>query len=217
MKSPFSEDQLETADGAVPPRLLLRRQARPAPSVAAADSAALEAENQRLREELESLRRLAMHDPLTGLPNRRAFDQRLADELARHDRFGQPVSVMLVDVDDFKRVNDRYGHAKGDEVLIWVAAFLVSQLRSIDVVCRLGGDEFAVILPGTDEAGALHCAGRLRGILSGLGRGSKQRVRLSIGTGSARGSRASRETLIADADAAMYRDKRRRGLGQNRR
>ncbi len=217
MKSPFSEGQAETAEGTGPVRLTLRRQARPAPAAAPPVSAALEAENQRLREELESLRRQALHDPLTGLPNRRAFDQRLADELARHARFGPPVSVMLVDVDDFKRVNDRWGHAKGDEVLVWVAAFLVSQLRSIDVVCRLGGDEFAVILPGTDEPGALYCAGRLRSILEGVGRGARQRVRLSIGTGSTRSTRANREALLADADAAMYRDKRRRGLGHGRR
>jgi diguanylate cyclase (GGDEF)-like protein len=215
MKSPFSEGQTEGAEGTSSVRLTLRPEARQAAEPLTA--AALKSENQRLREEIESLRRLALHDPLTGLQNRRAFDQRLADELARHARFGPPVSVMLVDVDDFKRVNDRWGHAKGDEVLVWVAAFLVSQLRSIDVVCRLGGDEFAVILPGTDEPGALHCAGRLRGILEGVGRGARQRVRLSIGTGSTRSTRANREALLADADAAMYRDKRRRGLSPGRR
>ncbi len=178
--------------------------------------ARLEEENRALKAELEQLKRLALHDELTGLFNRRYFDQRLSAELGRMARFGCDVSVMLVDVDDFKRVNDRWGHAKGDEVLVWVAELLRSQLRSIDVPCRVGGDEFAVVLPETAEAGALLCAERLRQVVGEAGRGARHRVKLSFGTASTRGGKGSREVLMAEADQAMYRDKFRRGAGRRR-
>jgi len=205
LRSPFSEVRGTVTEVAPSP---FRRRTRPV-SEFAADAATLAVENTKLREELETLRRVAMHDSLTGLHNRRYFEQRIASELARYERFGDDVSVLLIDVDDFKRVNDRWGHAKGDEVLVWVAAFLTSQLRTLDVVCRLGGDEFAVILPATSEAGALICAERLRQVLTETSKGARHRVRFSIGTGSTRPNRHTRENLLADADASMYRHKRR--------
>ena len=178
---------------------------------------ALARDNAALRAEVVRLRALAMSDALTGLPNRRYLDARLASEVARARRFAQPLSVLAIDVDDFKRVNDTWGHDKGDEVLRWVGAFLRSQLRACDVACRVGGDEFVAILPGTTREGAERLAARLRVTLDDLRSGSghgDHPVKLSIG-GAALGADASdAAALLAAADRAMYqlkaRDKRAR-------
>jgi len=208
LRSPFSPP--ETRDESSLTTLRLRREPRPL----APEFAQLVADNRELREEVMTLRRLALLDELTGLHNRRYFEQRLTTELSRVERTGAELSLMLIDVDDFKRVNDRWGHGKGDEVLIWVGAFLTSQLRVVDIPCRLGGDEFGVLMPDTDEAGASLCAERLRRVLAQTGRKARHPVRLSFGTASTRGQRTEREVLLAEADSAMYRDKhaRRRKL-----
>jgi len=109
----------------------------------------------------EQLSQLALTDDLTGLPNRRHFQEHLAAELARVGREGVPVSLLLLDVDDFKAVNDTLGHPAGDGVLRELAGVLGDGVRAADVPCRTGGEEFAVILPGTDEREARHCAERL--------------------------------------------------------
>lgn len=164
----------------------------------------LVAENERLRAEVERLRALALTDALTGLPNRRYLEERLAGEIGRSSRYGHPLAVLVVDVDDFKRINDTWGHAKGDEVLVWVARFLRSQLRTHDVVGRTGGDEFVAILPSTDRDGAELLATRLREALDAL-RGQKDHpVRLSIGAASLGPGAGDAETLLSAADRAMY-------------
>lgn len=122
--------------------------------------AALAYENARRRELLSEQART---DELTGLFNRRHFHERLAAELARGRRERVPVGLVLLDVDDFKRVNDEHGHPVGDAVLIAFAAVLREHVRAGDVVCRTGGEEFAVVLPGADEDEAARCAGRLVG------------------------------------------------------
>ncbi|MFZ9889990.1 MAG: GGDEF domain-containing protein, partial [Myxococcota bacterium] len=119
-------------------------------------------ELERLQEELEQLRAenqrlasLAYRDPLTGLRNRRCFSERLDEELRRMRRHGEgSLSLLLIDLNGFKRLNDTRGHAAGDAALIAVGRTLEAMVRTEDLVCRLGGDEFAVLLPGTDLAGA---------------------------------------------------------------
>jgi diguanylate cyclase (GGDEF)-like protein len=108
------------------------------------------------------LRELSLTDPLTRLPNRAGFLAAATRELAVARRRNTPVSVALVDLDDFKAVNDRGGHAAGDELLAALASEWRSNLRSGDLVCRIGGDEFAFLLPGTDEVGAASLMDRLR-------------------------------------------------------
>ena len=109
----------------------------------------------------EQLSQLALTDDLTQLPNRRHFQEHLSAELARVGREAVPVSLLLLDVDDFKSVNDTLGHAAGDAVLRELAGVLRDGVRAADVPCRTGGEEFAVILPGTDENEAAYCAQRL--------------------------------------------------------
>ncbi|MDD3519597.1 MAG: diguanylate cyclase, partial [Chromatiales bacterium] len=113
------------------------------------------------RMELE-LRRLATTDILTGLPNRRHFLERMEQELARHHRFGETAAVLMIDIDHFKQVNDRHGHAAGDALLRHFAALLTGSLRKSDIAGRLGGEEFAVLLAGSDADGAGLYAERLR-------------------------------------------------------
>jgi diguanylate cyclase (GGDEF)-like protein len=120
--------------------------------------AALAYDNARRRELLSEQART---DELTGLFNRRHFHERLAAELARAQRDEAPVGLVLLDVDDFKRVNDVHGHPVGDQVLVAFGAVLGAHVRAGDVVCRTGGEEFAVILPNADEAEAARCADRL--------------------------------------------------------
>ncbi|HEX4804678.1 MAG TPA: GGDEF domain-containing protein [Conexibacter sp.] len=107
-----------------------------------------------LRLTTSELRHLADHDPLTGLANRRRFEQELARHLAHTRRYGPEGAVLLLDLDCFKPVNDTLGHAAGDRLLVRVATVLRERLRATDVLARLGGDEFAVLLPRVDRAGA---------------------------------------------------------------
>ncbi len=102
-----------------------------------------------------------MRDELTGLLNRRALVERLEEEISRARRHGAPLSLIYADVDEFKEVNDRFGHAVGDEFLILVAETLTLTLRPTDHVARMGGDEFVVVLPETDSAGAEALASRI--------------------------------------------------------
>lgn len=115
----------------------------------------------RLADTVEAMRRLATHDELTGLVNRREFDRVLGEECERARRFGHPVAVILLDLDQFKAVNDSRGHPAGDAVLREVARRLSQEVRTFDRVARLGGDEFAAVLVNTNAAGAAAVARRL--------------------------------------------------------
>jgi diguanylate cyclase (GGDEF)-like protein len=126
---------------------------------ALADQAALAIENARLFAKLEEL---STHDELTGLPNRRSFKDRLAREMADSKRYGHPLSVMVIDVDHFKKLNDREGHGAGDEALVEVSRVLKESLREVDMVARYGGEEFVVILSRTAEADAQRVGEKLR-------------------------------------------------------
>jgi diguanylate cyclase (GGDEF)-like protein len=130
-----------------------------------------------LRERLEAsemgYRRLAERDPLTGVANYRVLSDRLPDELVRHRRYGHSLGVVVVDLDDFKRVNDEHGHMHGDRVLQEVAGALMDSVRSHDIVVRHGGDEFAVIAPETDRERAEALAARIRRDLSQISVGGR--------------------------------------------
>jgi len=175
--------------------------------------AELARENAALRRrvvELEVSRTLAYRDPLTGLWNRRYFDERISEELDRARRNpSRRLSIMIIDVNDFKRLNDSLGHAEGDRALTWVAAFLKSHLRAHDVCCRIGGDEFAVILPEVGEDGCETLANRLREKLGWDGTLPAFAIGLSIGSATLPTDACTGEELMRAADRAMYRDKQR--------
>lgn len=176
---------------------------------------------QRLRRTLESKARQAAADSLTGLANRRTFDRRLNAEFKRARRFAEPISVLLIDADHFKQVNDQYGHHVGDEVLRRLAVTLRESLpREFDVIARIGGEEFAVILPHTSRDDAAVVAERLRVAIEGSPvptSAGKLTVTISVGVGSLlnRGSLEPQTTLdvLDEADRALYESKR---LGRNR-
>lgn len=177
-------------------------------------------EGVRLRNELvrknELLERLSATDELTGLWNRRHMECALRIECMRADRYGTPLSAILVDLDHFKRVNDRHGHAAGDRVLIAVAEVLRSRLRATDVVGRWGGEEFLLLLT-VDAAGARTAADRWRRDLEArdipVGEGRSVRVTMSLGIAAWQPGLSAPEALVAAADVALYEAKAR---GRNR-
>ncbi len=154
---------------------------------------------------------LALTDDLTGLPNRRAFNSRAEQELARSARHPCHVAVLMLDVDEFKAVNDQFGHAVGDQVLQAVAQAMRSGSRVEDVLARLGGDEFALTLSNTDAVGAVRAAERVRRAFAELS--AAMGVCCSISIGLSTSEATPRRELIAAADQALYRSK---ALGRNR-
>jgi diguanylate cyclase (GGDEF)-like protein len=165
-----------------------------------------------------TVERQAVTDELTGLANTRAFWSILAREAERSRRFGSPLGLVMLDIDDFKQVNDHHGHQQGDEVLAHVARVLRDFSRDIDAPARYGGEEMAVILPETDLRGASQLAERVREAVAsmqvpGAGGGGSLRVTASFGVAAAPDSAVEPERLVAAADAALYRAKR---AGKNR-
>jgi diguanylate cyclase (GGDEF)-like protein len=158
------------------------------------------------------LSNLARHDPLTGLANRRDFMARAEAQCAAARRYGRPLSVLMIDLDHFKAVNDRYGHAAGDDVLRFIAAVFSLKVRSTDVCARVGGEEFAVVLAETGLEGGLQMADRIRQAVASSPVVSERvahplRVTVSVGvTASATGA-TSLGALLRDADEALYRAK----------
>jgi len=178
-----------------------------------ASQAAIALENARLHRIVE---RQAVVDGLTGLANRRRCEGSLTAEIARAKRLGAPFTLVLADLDDFKAVNDRNGHVVGDDVLRGFASVLRATVRDTDLAGRWGGEEFMLLLPGTDAAGGVELADRVRNALADrtfLGRGGAiVTVTCSFGVAEHRLGEDERE-LIASADRALYRAKRE---GKNR-
>ena len=173
----------------------------------------LEGQNARLRRSVARLRvyrTMAYRDPLTGLWNRRYFEARLKEEFSRAERagLGRCFSVVIVDLNGFKDINDQHGHLAGDELLKWVGRFLTLHLRTHDVACRTGGDEFMLLLPDLSAADAVHVVGRIREALRQANLGRVVPMGLSIGSASWPEVSTSCDMLLASADVAMYEDKR---------
>jgi diguanylate cyclase (GGDEF)-like protein len=170
--------------------------------------ARLEAERVRLLEEANArLAVLATTDPLTGLANRRVFDEALAREAALAARGRRPLALMILDVDHFKAFNDAFGHPAGDEVLKQVAVAVRACCRGTDVVARLGGEEFAVLLPGTDLPGGVALAERVR-LAVAAGPWPLGPVTVSVGVAVHDAASGGAAELVRAADRAMYRAKR---------
>ncbi|MEJ2346297.1 MAG: GGDEF domain-containing protein [Gammaproteobacteria bacterium] len=163
---------------------------------------------ERIQEVQQALQELATHDSLTELLSRRAFEQRLSEELERSRRYHHPCAVMIIDADHFKRVNDAYGHPVGDEVLRTLAARIREHIRPTDRAGRYGGEEFAVLLPETTTAEAVEVAERIR---AGVARAPLAvvddrpiGVTVSVGVAAYPEDAASEEALVEAADRLLY-------------
>jgi len=182
-------------------------------AVSLASHAVVALDNARLHRIVE---RQALVDGLTGLANRRQCEETLEDELARVERFGGSLAVVVADLDWFKDINDRHGHPAGDTVLREFAVLLEETVRDVDLAGRWGGEEFVLVLPGTDVAGGAQLAERIRGALAGRTvlavDGSPIPVTASFGVAAIPPAKTASE-LFAAADAAMYQAKR---AGKNR-
>ncbi len=177
----------------------------------------LKERNRQLEELLAKVELMAITDPLTEINNRRRFEEVIKKEFSRFKRYHTPLSCMMIDIDHFKRINDRYGHASGDSVLKEVANLICRNLREIDTLARWGGEEFVVLLPQTDKNEAQNVAQRvLENIrnhrFSGIP--PEERITVSIGISGIPSSEIDNwERLIMKADEALYLAKDR---GRNR-
>jgi diguanylate cyclase len=176
----------------------------------------IKSDSDRLRDELNKVRLLSLTDEYTGLPNRRAFMRRLQDEIGRAQRYGSPLALALLDLDEFKAINDAYGHAAGDEVLRSYAANVLSILRHHDLVARYGGEEFAVLLPNTSLDGAIAALTKVRNRAQAVTcnfDGKTMRIPTFSAGLTLYVAGDLHTTLVDRADRALYRAKR---LGRNR-
>ena len=191
---------IEAIDDPVEPHLAVVPTS--APGLARALKAA-EAEVQRLKQALARAEQLADHDALTGLLNRRGFEQALAGVLAACRRYRTDAALIYIDLDGFKAVNDRFGHAAGDETLKTVAHVLASGVRESDIIARLGGDEFAVILNRAGRGAAESKAESLARAVEEARAGPGGPIRLSYGVRTFEPGMEAAQ-MLAEADAAMF-------------
>ncbi len=175
--------------------------------------AAIAVENARLYTQAQEL---AIHNGLTGIYNYRYFMKQLDEEIKRAERYGRSVSLMMIDIDLFKNVNDSHGHQRGDEVLKGLAQTLVNSTRETDVVARYGGEEFCVILPETDLEDALEVAEKLRASVAKASyareRGHSVKITISIGVAAYPGNAGNQEDLLRKSDDALYAAKTKRNM-----
>lgn len=161
----------------------------------------------------EELRALAFKDPLTGLLNRRAMEKALKREFGRAKRYGSPLTLIFMDLDGFKQINDQYGHDNGDDILVFVASALMELSRDSDIIARFAGDEFVLILPGTDAGEAEKFMERIRAYFLAhpiMIQGGAVHVKLSFGTASALDDEIKNPSaLMKKADLGLYEDKGR--------
>ncbi len=159
----------------------------------------------------EKIERLATHDGLTGLYDRRAFGRLLDEEIQRSIRGGRPFSLLMIDVDNFKNINDTFGHPTGDEVLRTLATILTRDVRTVDRVARIGGEEFVVIMPDTTGADAAEIAERIRQVVADQDLRTPEdrpiKFTVSVGVATNPSDAESSEPLLAAADEALYQAK----------
>jgi diguanylate cyclase (GGDEF)-like protein len=161
----------------------------------------------------EQLAQLALHDPLTGLANRRKFAERFEYDMARAARASMPLSLLMVDIDHFKAINDRHGHLAGDSCLKALAALLAGSVRAVDLVARFGGEEFVVLLPEMSAVQSLLAGERMRSRVEkhpvDIEAGAPPvTMTVSVGAATTAGAAIGLEELLARADEAVYRAKR---------
>jgi diguanylate cyclase (GGDEF)-like protein len=162
----------------------------------------------------DRMKQLAYVDGLTGIHNRRYFEMRVVEELDRAGRFQGRMSIIMIDIDNFKRLNDEFGHLLGDEVLRSVSTLMKQQLRKVDVVCRYGGEEFAIVVPETSGENALRVAEKLRRQVENHHfPGVPRKVTISSGVADYPTHGITRDEVVAAADAALYQAKQ---AGRNR-
>ena len=162
--------------------------------------------------ELDALRRRfyseSIHDPLSGLNNRRYFDERLAEEFERARRYGQPLALVFIDVDHFKTINDELGHAAGDEAIVELSRRLASRRRRGDFLARIGGEEFALLLPNLRTEGALSFADGVRRMIESeefvLGGTKRRRVTVSCGVTERLDDDEFDSAMMRRVDEALY-------------
>lgn len=172
------------------------------------DDCGIVAEIVELRQSLAELSELVRTDPLTGLANFRYFSAALGQEIERTQRSGQPTTLIMLDIDFFKKVNDQWGHEIGNQALIHIAKLMRQTVRKLDIPCRYGGEEFAMILPNTDLPASIPVAERLRQTIAEtpLAVGAEQlRLTASLGIDTYRlGEQATAEELVQRADHYLY-------------
>ncbi|MGS2743529.1 sensor domain-containing diguanylate cyclase [Halomonas sp. LS-001] len=159
----------------------------------------------------KALKRIANTDNLTGLPNRMSFDRQLGKEMTRRYRYARPLSLVMLDIDHFKAINDTYGHNVGDEVLVEFARLLSKNLRELDICARWGGEEFMVLVPETTQNQAFQLADKLRQLIAGTSFSSVGHITASFGVVEI-GNETAIE-IVKNVDRALYEAKR---LGRNR-
>lgn len=162
--------------------------------------------NTKLEEKIRQVEHIATHDALTGVFNRGMFEQLLDIEIKRAKRYGHPLSVILADIDHFKRINDRYGHSMGDQVLEKVASHFTGHIREGDALARWGGEEFAIILPNTNTAKGIEMAERLRLEVEASDMIPELTITCSFGVTTFKRS-DSPQTLFSRMDKALYKAK----------
>lgn len=175
----------------------------------------MEVEAEKNRTTLEAHRQKALHDPLTELPNREAYNERASAEVQRWQRYGRPLTIAIFDIDHFKNINDTYGHQAGDRVIKVIGRSIAKRLREVDFFCRYGGEEFVALMPETDSATALAVLEKVRDAIANAAFNYKDQpmaITLSVGLTEFR-TNDSLESAFERADQALYTAK---SEGRNR-
>ncbi len=158
------------------------------------------------------LKNLSQIDTLSGLYNRRFMNKRLEEEIIKYKRYKTPFSILLIDVDFFKKINDTFGHDKGDSIIKQISALLKQNIRDSDICARWGGEEFLILAPNSDLDGALILANNLKELVEKNNFEIKENITISVGV-STFNDNASQEKLLKSADIALYKAKEN---GRNR-